>query len=131
MTGKRLAAFMVLLPLAAMAGETLFQTQIASGCRSIQMAKWRHPTKEVMAGRQVRLLKAELCREDKFPVFTVKFPFDPQGATDSYFNPLYVEMAAANGDWPFAFVDPEDNLVVTVIPSGRNTVRLEYEPWSK
>ncbi|OAN49312.1 hypothetical protein A6A04_04140 [Paramagnetospirillum marisnigri] len=122
---------MALLPFAAMAGETLFQTQIASDCRPIQMATWSHPTKEVMAERQVRLLKAELCREDKFPVFTVKFPYDPQGATESYFNPLYVEMAAANGNWPFAFVDPEDNLVVTVIPSGRNTVRLEYEPWSE
>jgi len=62
----------------------------------------------------VEIIKVQLCNDDKYPIFTVGFKYDPQGVTDDYFDPLYAKMAQANGFWPFSFVDVEDSLIIDV-----------------
>ncbi len=69
---------------------------------------WQHPVKSVFQKYKVTLVKVELHNQT-YPVFFVKFPYDPLlGHNDNYFHPLYYDTLAANGFWNYAFVDPED-----------------------
>jgi hypothetical protein len=80
----------------AMAGDVKVITDIKN---------WQHPVKTVLQKHKVDLKKVELQNET-FPVFYVKFPYDPMlGHNDNYFHPLYYDTLAANGFWNYAFVD--------------------------
>src|SRR5579871_3659596 len=91
-----------------LAGSDLY-TKIAHDCHSLDLSKWQHPTRTVMENAGVQIIKVELCNGGKYPIFTVGFKYDPQGQTDDYFDPLYANMAQANGFWPYSFVDTEDS----------------------
>jgi hypothetical protein len=67
--------------------------------------EWNHPVKNVLQKHNVILYKVEL-HDQTYPVFYVKFPYDPWFAhNDKYFRPLYYETLKANGFWDYAFVD--------------------------
>jgi hypothetical protein len=66
---------------------------------------WQHPVKTVFQKHKVELDKVEL-HDQTYPVFYVKFPYDPMlGHNDNYFHSLYYDTLAANGFWNYAFVD--------------------------
>ena len=101
-----------------------------NGCRTIAFDHWRHPTAQVLKKADVTLKKVELCNDGKYPIFTVHFKYDPRGSTSSYFNPLYAQMAAANGFWPFSFVDLDDNVIVNVNIFSGHRLNISYEDYA-
>ena len=118
----------------ALGAPTLEQTElyskIANRCRSIALDHWRHPTMQVLKKADVTLSKVELCNEGKYPIFTVHFRYDPRASTSSYFSPLYARMVAANGFWPFSFVDADDNVVINVSISPGHRLSISYEDYA-
>jgi hypothetical protein len=67
--------------------------------------EWHHPVKDVLIKHKVILYKVELYNKT-YPVFYVKFPYDPHFAhNDNYFKPLYYETLKANGFWDYSFID--------------------------
>ena len=124
----------ILMTCAAVAAPTLEETElyskITNGCRSIVLDHWRHPTVQVLNKADVGLSKVELCNLDKYPIFTVHFKYDPRASTSSYFDPLYARMAAANGFWPFSFVDADDNVVIDVSISSTHRISISYEDYA-
>jgi hypothetical protein len=118
----------------AIAAPTLEQTQLysksTSGCRTLALDHWRHPTAQVLRKADVTLSKVELCNNGKYPIFTVHFKYDPRGLTSSYFDPLYARMAAANGHWPFAFVDLDDKVIITISISPGHQLNISYEDYA-
>ncbi len=119
-------------PLSAAQAETgLAATELykklVHDCRLIDLASWRHPTREVLLKAGAKIEKVELCNAGKYPVFTVEFRYDPMTATDSYFNPLYAHMAEANGFNPFSFVAKSFSTVINVRITGRQQVTVDYE----
>ena len=72
-------------------------------------------------------IRHELCNQDIYPIYTVRFVASPMlGVNDKYFNKLYVEMAAANGFHSFAFVDPGWDVIVTVDVPDKKEISISY-----
>jgi len=85
---------------------TALYKDTAHGCRALDMKSWSHPTRKVLECSKIEIKKVELCNQDVYPIYTVRFDASPMlGVNDKHFNKLYVEMAAANGFHSFAFVD--------------------------
>ena len=77
--------------------------------------QWQHPVKAVLIKFKVRIDKVELQENTNYPVFYVKFPYDPMlGHNDNYFKPLYYETLKANGFWDYAFIDNEGNCRINI-----------------
>lgn len=109
---------------------TLFSS-IAQSCHDVPLQGWNHPTRKILEQSKVGLLKLQLCNGDHYPVYTVRFPYDPQGHTDAFFRPFYGKMARANGFWPLAFVDISDNEIVWIQSKpGVPDISLNYEQFS-
>jgi hypothetical protein len=114
---------------APMLEETRLYSNSTSGCRSIALDHWSHPTAEVLKKADVAPNKVELCNQGKYPIFTVRFKYDPRGRTSTYFNPLYARMASANGFWPFSFVDLDDSVINVGIGSAHE-LSISYEDYA-
>ena len=100
----------------------------ASGCRTLDLKTWSHPTRKAMERARVEIRKVELCNGDVYPIFTVALPGEPLvGVNDRFFNKLYAQMAGANGWHPFAFVDAGRGVVVYVDVNGRRNLSIDYE----
>ena len=108
-------------------GQTPLYTRLTHDCRTVDLATWTHPTRQVLARHGVTLDKLQICNDNRYPIYTVRFKYDPQGQTSDYFHPLYADMAKANGYWPFSFVDTRDDLIVDVRPDRHGNVDLDYE----
>jgi len=77
---------------------TALYKDTAHGCRALDMKSWSHPTRKVLECSKIEIKKVELCNQDVYPIYTVRFDASPMlGVNDKHFNKLYVEMAAANG----------------------------------
>ncbi len=81
---------------------------------------WSHPVKAVFARYKLQLTKVELMWGKTFAVFHVKdFGADPgSDLTDSFFAPLELDLAEANGGWPYKMVEDSynDGFVVAYDP---------------
>ena len=76
--------------------------------------EWTHPVKDVLIKNKVILFKVELYHKT-YPVFYVKFPYDPWlGHNDNFFKPLYYETLKANGFWDYSFVDHSFRCKITI-----------------
>ena len=76
--------------------------------------EWKHPVKDVLNKHKVVLYKVELYNKT-YPIFYVKFPYDPWFAhNDNFFNPLYYETLKANGFWDYSFIDRSFNCKVNI-----------------
>jgi hypothetical protein len=106
----------------------LFST-IAKGCRTLDLTTWRHPTRTLLLEQGAEIEQVQLCNDDKYPIFFVRFPYDPQGATADYFHPLFEKMRGANGGWPFSFVALTDHTVLNLRYS-KGQVAVDYEPYA-
>ncbi len=106
-----------------------FYTKTAIGCHSLDLSTWQHPTKSVLIDSGTKILKVQICNGGKYPVFTVSFPYDPRTETGDYFGPLYTNLAKANGFWPYALVDQEDNLIIEVTPHKPNKVDVTLDQY--
>ena len=99
------AASMAQTALCAPLEATTLYKDIAHGCRTLDLKSWSHPTRQVLERTKIEIMKAELCNQGIYPIYTVRFVASPMlGVNDKYFNKLYIEMAAANGFHSFAFV---------------------------
>ena len=105
---------------------TQFFTHTATGCRDLDLSSWHHPTRLVFEKKGLSLTRVQLCNNGKLPVFFAEVPYDPMGASGSFFNPLYAELRDANGGWPFAIVATSDNTIIFAGGKGRN-INLQYE----
>ena len=106
---------------------TTLYKDIAHGCRTLDLKSWSHPTRQVLERTKIEITKVELCNQDIYPIYTVRFVASPMlGVNDRYFNKLYIEMAAANGFHSFAFVDPGWDVIVTVDVAGKNEISISY-----
>ena len=105
----------------------LFKTAV-HGCEPVPLAAWHHPVRRFLDQPGIHLLKVELCNDRHFPIFYVDLQYDPMAHTDSFFLPLYANMADANGNWPFAMVSLKDGEVVQVTPKkGTHEVSVTYD----
>jgi hypothetical protein len=76
--------------------------------------EWNHPVKTVLQKHNVVLYKVELYNQT-YPVFYVKFPYDPWlGHNDKFFRPLYYETLRANGFWDYTFVDRSSDCRINI-----------------
>jgi hypothetical protein len=107
---------------------TTLYRDTAHGRRTLDLESWSHPTRQVLERAKIEIKKVELCNQDIYPIYTVKFVASPMlGVNDKYFNKLYVEMAAANGFHSFAFVDPGWDVIVTVDVPSKKEISISYE----
>lgn len=97
----------------------------------MNMESWRHPTRQVFIERGIKLQKASLCNDNKFPIFYAEIPYDPHLAhNDNYLFPLYRALLKANGEWPFAIVATSDNAII-VITGKSNAIKEEIEDYAE
>ncbi|KAF2991652.1 hypothetical protein OGR47_08930 [Methylocystis sp. MJC1] len=109
---------------------TSLYKDIAHGCRSVDLKQWSHPTRRVLDYAHIELKKVELCNNELYPVFTVRFAYDPNGPNDKYFNKLYADMAAANGYHAYSLVDQSFGLIANVGVAGKKNISISYEEFS-
>jgi hypothetical protein len=87
----------------------------AHSCEPVGLATWSHPTKDVLAKYKVPLDALDLCNDKKYPIFHVRFQYEPMLRTaDSYFKPLYAEMFKANGNNSLAFIATSSAEVIEI-----------------
>ncbi len=111
--------------------QTDLYTKTVHGCHDVNLSGWTHPAKQVLLEAGATIGKVELCNGDRFPVFTVTVPNDPEGQTDSYFDKLYANLADANGFWSYTLVDTSDDVVITATVEKRTRqVALGYEEFN-
>ena len=110
--------------------QTELYTKKARACREVDPETWTHPTRKVLAKRAVILERVQICNNNEYPVFTVRFKYDPRGRTSDYFYPLYDEMTKANGGWPFSFVDRIDGEIISVAKSKDGAINIDYETFA-
>lgn len=104
---------------------------VAQDCHAVALEAWRHPTKKILHDHDVELIALQLCNGNHYPVYTVRFISDPMGNNDTFFRPFYAKMAEANGFWPFAFVDLNDNEVVWIESKpGVREIKIDYDEYS-
>ena len=107
---------------------TALYREKASGCRTLDLATWSHPTRKVMETSRVKIHKVELCNGDVYPIFTVGLPGEPLvRINDAYYNELNARMAQANGWHSYAFVDAERGVIIYVDVTGKRQLSLDYE----
>lgn len=76
---------------------------------------WNHPVKTVLKKYNVKLYKVELQNNSTYPIFYIKFPYDPMLAhNNNYFHPLYYDTLKANGFWNYAFIDQDNNIRINI-----------------
>lgn len=132
---RRIGALAILAALAwgaeAMAAnlsDTALFTKIAHDCHTVDLIKWRHPTRDVLQAAEIRIEGVQLCNDGKFPVFTVAPKYDPRTATGDYYHKLYAKLAEANGWWSYALIDTVDNVVVEIKPRKQpRALDIDYE----
>lgn len=118
-------------PAAPDLSRTDFYSTIVHDCHVQDLSRWKHPVKQVLLDAGATIGKVELCNGDRFPVFTVTLPFDPDGQTDAYFDKLFANLADANGFWPYALVDTSDDVVITAtVETRKRQVTLHYEDYN-
>jgi hypothetical protein len=105
-------------------------SKIALSCRDVDVQNWKHPTAQTLRDAGTKVEAVQLCNDGRYPVYTVSFKYDPRTATDSYFHSLYAHMAAANGFWPFSFVDTADNVIVNVGIDKKHELHIDYEGYA-
>lgn len=107
--------------------DTFLYKNLTYDCRTVNLATWKHPTKQVLIRSQVHLDSLELCNADTYPIFHVRFQYDPMALTDSFFVPFYEAMFRANFQWPLAFVDTTDNETIIIrYDNGNITPSFEH-----
>jgi hypothetical protein len=110
---------------------TSLYKDVAHDCKTLDLKQWSHPTRRVLDHAHVELRKVELCNHDLYPIFTVRFTYDPMmGPNDKYFSKLYADMFAANGSHPFSLVDYSSNVVVQIEVTGKKEISVSYEEFS-
>lgn len=76
------------------------------------IASWKHPVKDVLVKKNIKILKVELLRNKTYPIFYLEiapvYEFNSQFA--KYFDILLNEIAKANGYWDFRVVDVKKGL---------------------
>lgn len=107
--------------------QTRLFTETAEDCLNVDLDKWVHPTKTVLEHNAVEIVSVSLCNDGKYPIFYVRFKYDPQGQTADYFKPLYKKMKKANSNYPFSFVALSDNTVVRVSFRKNGYIDTEFE----
>jgi len=99
----------------------------AGDCRLLDLDRWHHPTRAVLAANGAPLRFVALCRDDTWPVFGVELPHDPRvAASNSYISPLLVRLFDANGQWDLSLIDPGYGALVDVLGRGRPDVSFEF-----
>lgn len=107
---------------------TALYREKATGCRTLDLTTWSHPTRKVMETSRVEIRKVELCNGDVYPIFTVGLPGEPLvRINDAYYNKLHAGMAQANGWHSYAFVDAERGVIIYVDVTGKRQLALDYE----
>jgi hypothetical protein len=115
--------------LLSLSGNRLY-TSIASGCSTVNVSTSDHPTKKVFTERGVHIVQVRLCNRRKYPIFHIRFPFDPQGQTPAlFFAAVRRNEKKANGNWPYSFVGLSDNTIVSVENCADGTLSLKYETY--
>jgi hypothetical protein len=103
-------------------------TNIDEGCLDLDLTQWRHKTRSVIEARkEAQLQWVKMCRNKTYPVFGVKFAYDPQTKTDDFFHPLFWDLLEANGYWPYSIVSIGDNVAVHVYQEKKFELLVDYE----
>ena len=112
--------------------ETKLYTEMTTDCERIDLPSWSLPTKSVLVEREgVTLDSVELCNNKKYPIYSVRFKYDPQGMTKDYFIPLYLNIMKENNNLPLTFVVFSDNTIINLSSKGKNKISTHYEYFSK
>jgi len=106
--------------------ETKLFTLLATNCTNIEYGTWKHPLKKVFLDLHVIVRKAQLCNNNKYPVFYLDI--GPLGDPD---YKVYAKAKAANGGWPFAFVIPGRSEIIYVSYPKSAEPSVEYGYFSE
>ncbi len=105
-----------------------FGRRFATDCRPADQAGLPPAIRKVIAARpQAHFQWALMCRQNTFPVLGIEFDYDPRGATDDFFHPLYWDLLQANGALPYALVVPRDGLLVRVRSPGPDEIAFTFD----
>jgi hypothetical protein len=77
--------------------------------------------------QQEKSKQPQLFNEGRHAMSTVRFKYDPLGHAGHYLHVLSVEMAHANGAWPFSLENPRGNGVVDRDPHGKSSIGVGQE----
>jgi len=112
-------------------GTNLYR-RVVTNCQRIEPRLWSHPTMTVLDKRGGNSVEwVELCKQNKYLIFGIRFKYDPQGMTKDYFYPLYLEILKANDLLPLPFVVLSDNTIISLSARGENGFSVEYEYFSQ
>lgn len=102
--------------------------QFEDDCIDVDLKSWQHKTRRVLEGRkEVHIEWVKMCRKRTYPVYGVRFDYDPQGQTRDFFHPLFWDMLEANHYWPYAFVAVNDGLVIRVYQEKKFELMVDYQ----
>ena len=117
-------------PLDPLLQDTELFAKIAHSCVDVDLHMWRHPTREVLQAAKVELLALKLCNDRNYPVYVVNFAYEPMvAATDSFYRPLFENMAKANGMHSFSFVDVRDSDIINLKVGKPFSIDARYEKY--
>ncbi len=111
--------------------DTDWHKRRATQCVDVDLNNWKHPARKVLIERGAKISRLQLCNAGKYPVHTVDLPYDPQGQTQEYFEPLYMAMRTANGSWPFALVSTSDQVAIDVSCTKKGTAAAVIEGFAE
>ena len=108
--------------------DTILFKELAHNCHPVDLIGWSHPTKQVLKKYQVPLYALEFCNSDKYPIFHVKFKYDPMGP-QYFFAPFYHAMFFANRRNSMAFVEGMPRNVVVMISNDDGKPKVSFEQY--
>lgn len=107
--------------------------EVAIECKLVEIDRWQHPTKDVLAKEKVALNKIEICQNGKYPIFFAdNFPYDPlSNNTSDYFDKLLANLIKANGEWPFMLISIDDKIAFKTKKNELNKVTVTLFKYEK
>ncbi len=90
-------------------------------------SEWVQKARDVLKRHSgSRFLWAGVCRDGSQLIVGGEFPFDPNGATGVFFNPLYFDLLDAAGDQGFILAVPKDRVMIKVALISDSEVSIEF-----
>ena len=102
----------------------------ALGACNFSQSEWVQKARDVLKQHSgSRFLWAGVCRDGSQPIVGGEFPFDPNGPTGDFFNPLYFDLLDAAGDRGFILAVPKDRAMIKVIATSDSEVSLDFSEY--
>lgn len=87
--------------------------RLGQKCQPVDPGLWQHPVLHTLQQRQgVHLQWIQRCGDQGYLIFGADFDHDPQGQTNDFFYPLFIDVLEANSGQPLALVAVQERLLI-------------------